>query len=101
LWDAGLGVSTSWTILILSKIASPNDYHRIDNGGHRFGFTASGILIDSSVRNAIQLQEGTPFSHKNIKYTIHGVENDTPTLQYNVSLFSYSLRILDIDTILT
>jgi hypothetical protein len=60
MWNEGQGVCTSWTILIGSKITPLPQYHIVDTGGHRLAFTESGILIDSSIRHAVQLQENIP-----------------------------------------
>jgi hypothetical protein len=73
LWENFHGVCTSWVILVASKIAT--DFKGIlflDEGHHRMAITTCGILIDSSARVALQLQDGVSERYGDIEYTMKG-----------------------------
>ena len=89
LWINRYGTCASWAVLLASKIAGdPNDLYFGDDGYHRVAFTRSGILIDSSAREALQLKDGVKYKYKGCTYTLKGIEHDKPTLSYTVCLYS-------------
>jgi hypothetical protein len=89
LWANYYGVCTSWAVLLASKIAEdPNDLYFGDVGHHRMAFTRSGILIDSSAREALQLKDGVKCRCRGCTYTLKGIEQDKPTFSYTVCLYS-------------
>jgi len=73
------GTCSSWAVLLASKIAEdPNDLYFVDVGHHKLAFTRSGIFIDSSVREAIQLKDGVDYKFKNITCSLKGIGQDKP-----------------------
>jgi hypothetical protein len=88
MWSRGHGLYTSWSILIGSKTTPFPQYHITDTGNHRFSYTDSGILIDSSIRLPIQLQANVAYIHNNMTYTFHETKERTSSLSYSVSLSS-------------
>jgi hypothetical protein len=89
LWINRYGTCASWAVLLASKIAEdPNDLYFGDDGHHRVAFTRSGILIDSSAREALQLKDGVKYKYKSCTYTLKGMDQDKPTLSYTVYLYS-------------
>jgi len=88
LWENGHGVCTSWSILVASKItADPNDCYFGDVGHHRLAYTKCGILIDSSAREAEQLQNRVPKRCGKATFMMDGIGQGRPTLSYTVRLY--------------
>jgi hypothetical protein len=89
LWADNHGTCSSWAVLLASKIAKdPNDLYFVDVGHHKLAFTKSGILIDSSAREAIQLKDDIDYKFKNITCSLKGIGQDKPTFSYKVRLYS-------------
>jgi hypothetical protein len=88
LWKNNHGMCTSWSILIGSKLENLGfqdfKFCLADSGRHRLGYTADGILIDSSVREALQLKDSVPKFAGNFIYFFNCVKGKSPTLKYTV-----------------
>ena len=89
LWEDHHGDCTSWAVLLASKIAEdPNDLYFVDLGHHRMAFTRSGILIDSHVREALQLEDGIKYKSRGNTYTLEGIGQNNPVISFAVHLYS-------------
>jgi hypothetical protein len=89
LWENRHGGCTSWAVLLASKIAKdPNDLYFADFRHHRMAFTRSGILIDSHVSEALQLEDGIEYNHRGITYTLKWIGQDEPITSFTVRLCS-------------
>jgi hypothetical protein len=73
--------------LLASKIAKdPNDLYFADFRHHRMAFIRSGILIDSHVKEALQLEDGVKCKRRGNTYTLKGIGQDNPILSFTVRL---------------
>jgi hypothetical protein len=59
-----------------------------DAGYHRIALTRYGILIDSHVREALQLEDGVKYKYRGITYTLKVIGQDKLTISYTVRLYS-------------
>src|SRR5271156_949546 len=83
LWAKNHGVCTSWAVLVASKIATDlNEITFADTGHHRLAFTNCGILIDSSAREALQLEDEVQKKHRKAAYVMKGIGQGQPSLSY-------------------
>src|SRR5271156_1452478 len=83
LWAKNHGTCTSWAVLMASKIATDlNEISFADSGHHRLAFTNCGILVDSSAREALQLEDDVRKKHRKATYIMKGIGQGQPSLSY-------------------
>jgi hypothetical protein len=85
------GLCTAWAVMIANDLEQEEDvkFQFVDSGRHRLAFEEGGIVLDSSARKVLQLENGSCFSidieaGSQPAYNVQGLGGAYPGLQYTV-----------------
>ena len=84
LWAAHTGVCTSWAVAVAKTFAGDVEFKYGENRSHRAAWVSNGVVVDSSARNALRLEECAPTSQNGTTWEMRNIGSQDSIL-YSVS----------------